>query len=146
MPTMEATDASDRAAAAGRSAWALSSRATADAVPRIRRSLVELAKRAGADAAKRDEIAIAATEACTNVVLHAYVDRDDPGPIRVSAEIGDGNLRLTVRDSGRGMGPRPDSPGLGMGLQIMARLARRMQVSVPAGGRGTELQLWFALH
>ena len=58
------------------------------------------------------DIKLAVTEACTNVVVHAYPDGDD-GPIEVEATLDDERLTVVVRDEGRGIVPRPDSPGLG---------------------------------
>jgi serine/threonine-protein kinase RsbW len=127
--------------------WSLadSRPATADAVPVLRHAVVDLAERAGADREAREAIAIATTEACTNVVLHAYIDADRPGPLEVDARVEGDCLEVVVRDEGRGMRPRRDSPGLGVGLQLIARLSRRMQIATPTRGSGTELHLWLAL-
>ena len=55
----------------------------------------------------------------------------------VELEVGkpDGFLCIYVRDSGRGMEPRPDSPGAGFGLSIIAE-SRRSTRSVPAPTAG----------
>src|SRR3954452_10227906 len=52
------------------------------------------------------DIKLAVTEACTNVVIHAYPD--GAGPMEVDATIGDDRLSIVVRDEGRGMLPRAD--------------------------------------
>ena len=58
------------------------------------------------------DIKLAVTEACTNVVVHAYPDRDD-GPLGVQATLDERTLTIVVTDEGRGVLPRADSPGLG---------------------------------
>jgi serine/threonine-protein kinase RsbW len=47
-----------------------------------------------------------------------------------------------IADTGRGLAPRSDSPGLGLGLPLMAHLADTIDVvsQVP----GTEIHLTFA--
>src|SRR5919205_3332794 len=60
------------------------------------------------------DVKLAVTEACTNVVVHAYPDGE--GPMSVSAALRDRRLTVVVSDEGRGIVPRPDSPGLGLGL------------------------------
>ena len=67
-------------------------------------------------------IALAVSEACTNVVMHAYVSAAAPGSLTVEASQRNGELVVAVRDEGQGMLPRPDSPGLGLGLSIIGRL------------------------
>ncbi|MHB8491585.1 MAG: ATP-binding protein [Solirubrobacteraceae bacterium] len=53
----------------------------------------------------RSDICLAVTEACTNVVLHAYPEGHD-GPLEVTAAVSQGErpeLTLLVRDHGRGI-------------------------------------------
>jgi serine/threonine-protein kinase RsbW len=71
---------------------------------------------------KLSDIRLAVTEACANVVVHAYPDGHS-GPMEVIASKDDDTLTVLVRDWGRGIGPRPDSPGLGLGLPLIAALA-----------------------
>ena len=51
------------------------------------------------------DVKLAVTEACTNVVVHAY--GEDEGPMAVSAQLRDGRLTVVVADEGRGILPRP---------------------------------------
>jgi anti-sigma regulatory factor (Ser/Thr protein kinase) len=92
-----------------------------------------------------DAVALALSEAVTNAVLHAYVDADEPGEVEVIAErrLDDG-LVLQVRDDGRGMRPRPDSPGMGVGLPLVAALTESFSVELRPGG-GTGLCMEFAV-
>lgn len=74
------------------------------------------------DAALLDDLQIAVTEACTNVVTHAYLDRP-VGALEVRGDVVDGRVVIAVRDHGPGIVPRPESSGLGLGLPLIAALA-----------------------
>jgi serine/threonine-protein kinase RsbW len=89
------------------------------------------------------DIRLAVTEACTNVVVHAYPD-DREGPLEVLATLTDDELTVLVRDEGPGIVPRPDSPGLGLGLPLIASLAEGMQLGHAEHGR-TEVCMTFSL-
>jgi serine/threonine-protein kinase RsbW/stage II sporulation protein AB (anti-sigma F factor) len=89
-------------------------------------------------------VALAVTEAITNAVVHAYVDRDEPGDIEVIVQrLPDAGLEILVCDEGRGMMPRPDSPGIGLGLPMVATLAERFEIQARADG-GTRVLMAFA--
>jgi serine/threonine-protein kinase RsbW len=95
------------------------------------------------DAQTLSDIRLAVTEACTNVVVHAYPDGGE-GPMEVHATLlGDG-LMVVVRDEGRGIGPRPDSPGLGLGLPLIASLTESLQLGHDEHER-TEVRMMFSL-
>jgi serine/threonine-protein kinase RsbW len=87
------------------------------------------------------------SEAVGNAVTHAYRDRpDDPGRVRVQAQVYDSSIMLCVADLGMGMGPRADSPGLGMGLPLIAHLSDGFEiVCMPAREAGTEIRMTFRL-
>lgn len=86
-------------------------------------------------------VALAVTEAVANAVLHAYRD-GDPGLVYVAASLDDGTLAVVISDYGRGMAPRTDSPGIGVGLALIANLTDAMQVEHDGGG--TRLIMRFA--
>jgi len=89
------------------------------------------------------DIKLAVTEACTNVVVHAY-SGSEPGPLAVSASVLDDRLIVVVRDSGRGILPRADSPGLGLGLPLIATLAESLELGTSADQQ-TEVRMTFRL-
>ena len=90
------------------------------------------------------DIALVVSEALTNAAMHAYISMT-PGSMTLVAAVSDGSLRVTVTDEGRGMVPRTDSPGLGLGLGVMSRVAGALEISSP-GGQGTEVSLRFPLQ
>jgi anti-sigma regulatory factor (Ser/Thr protein kinase) len=110
-------------------------RALPAAVGLVRRELDASLGAVGVSADRRAAIALLVSEAATNAVLHAYRELR-PGPVRVRAVAGGGDLVLTVSDTGKGPERRTDSPGLGVGLDVMRASCDRMTVSPasPAGG------------
>ena len=89
------------------------------------------------------DVKLAVTEACTNVVVHAYPDGE--GPMEIAADVRDGRLTIAVRDEGPGMLPRPDSPGLGLGLPLIATLAETLELG-RGGDEKTEVRMTFRLE
>jgi anti-sigma regulatory factor (Ser/Thr protein kinase) len=124
---------------------------TVPAVPEnvapIRHAIVDLAARLGADEDVRTDVALAVGEACANVVLHAYPP-GDVGPLVVHASQPSDSVELviTVIDQGQGMAPRPDSPGLGLGLPLIANVSERLEIHDGPDGVGTELVMAFPLR
>ena len=109
-----------------------------------RRAAVAWARRHVEDRDVLSDIALAVTEAATNVVLHAYRDREQPGAMIVEAERSEDHVRFSVRDEGTGLAPRVDSPGLGLGLGLIAQVADSADVRAPETG-GTEVVMRFKL-
>lgn len=98
----------------------------------------------GIDAEVLDDVRLAVSEACANVVVHAYADGGD-GLLVVQVRTGADELGVSVRDHGSGMAPRADSPGLGVGLPLIASLSRTLELSAATGG-GTEVRMTFDLR
>ena len=88
-------------------------------------------------------IRLAVTEACTNVVIHAYPDGRE-GPLEVFATLREEKLEVVVRDEGLGIAPRADSPGLGLGLPLIASLTESVQLGRDDDER-TEVRMTFPL-
>jgi serine/threonine-protein kinase RsbW len=88
-----------------------------------------------------EDMRIAVTEACTNVIRHAYRDGES-GPIDVVIRPHDDRLELIVSDRGQGIGPSPDGAGPGLGLPLIAALADTLEIHhVPS--RGSRLTMSF---
>jgi len=98
-------------------------------VPVLRRALISFAKAQGTPARTLAHIGLAVGEALNNIVMHAYRDELDPGCMTVNAHRELTHLAVAVIDDGRGFEPRSDSPGLGLGMQVMATLAATMSVA-----------------
>ena len=90
-----------------------------------------------------EDMRLAITEACTNVVRHAY--DGEPGPIDVVIRPMGERLDLVVADRGRGIGPSPDVSGPGLGLPLIAALADSVDFR-HAPARGSRLSMSFACH
>ena len=73
-----------------------------------------------------EDMRLAVTEACTNVVRHAYVD--DQGTIDVVVRPNGDALEVIVADDGRGIGSSPDTAGPGLGLSLIAALADSLEI------------------
>lgn len=103
--------------------------AEAASVPLARAAVVAVARAAEASADALDDVRLAVSEAVTNVVMHAYVGRET-GPVHVHARVDD-RRRMTVEiaDEGGGLRARPDSPGLGVGLPLIAAVTESVQVT-----------------
>jgi anti-sigma regulatory factor (Ser/Thr protein kinase) len=125
----------------------VTARAVASQIPAMRRAVGDAARRLGAGDELLLQVNLAVTEALTNAVQHAYRDRADAdvGEVRVLVASGDGaTLVVRVQDDGIGPTPRRDSPGLGLGLCLMAHETDRFEMTRSADG-GTEVVLHFCL-
>lgn len=113
-----------------------------DRVAQIRHEVADAAVGCGAGTDTLAKIKLAVSEAATNAVIHAYRDGLPAGDVHVHVRHDDECLDISVRDSGVGMSPRSDSPGVGLGLSLMAHLADRLEIKAPDDG-GTEVVLRF---
>ncbi|MDP9256526.1 MAG: ATP-binding protein [Actinomycetota bacterium] len=118
--------------------------AVPDSIAVIRQTVSGICEALGADSRAVGDIKLAATEACTNVVLHAYAN-GDAGTIEVDAYAAEDELRLLVRDHGAGMTPAPMADGLGLGLPLIAALTSTLTIVEPEAG-GTEVSMTFSLR
>jgi serine/threonine-protein kinase RsbW len=112
----------------------------------VREALVGVAETVGLDDGDLSDIRTAVTEACNNVVLHAY--SADGGPLEVEIELLGESTHVTVRDHGEGMGrdgscaEEVEEDG-GIGLPVIRALTRSVEFAEPPGG-GTEVSMLFA--
>ena len=88
-----------------------------------------------------EDMRLAVTEACTNVIRHAYAD-GKPGPVEIVIRpVGD-MLQVIVSDQGRGLGPSEDTSGPGLGLPLIAALTHSLEID-RASSSGSRLQMSF---
>jgi len=106
----------------------------------IRHALAGLAEKIGMDEPGLADLKTVVTEACMNVVVHAY--QGEPGPLSVEAKPDPDGLTVVVRDKGVGIRPQADTErdSLRLGLSLIAALSSSFSI---AGGldRGTEITM-----
>lgn len=119
--------------------------AKAENVAVVRHALAGLAEEIGMDELRVADLKTVVTEACMNVVVHAYQGR--PGPLSVDAKPDEDGLTVTVRDEGVGIRPQADvdRESLRLGLSLIAALSGSFSIS---GGldRGTEITMRLPLR
>jgi serine/threonine-protein kinase RsbW len=74
-----------------------------------------------------EDMRLAVTEACTNVVRHAY-HGGEQGLIEVLIRPDGDRLELVVSDRGQGLGPTAEITGPGLGLPLIAALADSVEL------------------
>jgi anti-sigma regulatory factor (Ser/Thr protein kinase) len=118
-------------------------------VPVARRAVADFCELCGMPPPLIDDVKLVVTEACTNVVLHAYdgggTDGHPVGMFDVSASLEEGTLLVSVSDEGRGIGAPSPNRGLGLGLRLALQLAGGVHTRDGADGTGTRLTMRFAL-
>jgi serine/threonine-protein kinase RsbW len=88
-----------------------------------------------------DDLKTAISEACNNVVLHAYGGK--PGPLIMSLAINADSFEVLVRDRGSGIQRvSPADNRMGVGLAVISALANRAEFQ-SAPGEGTEVRMSF---
>ena len=91
-----------------------------------------------------EDLRLAVTEACTNVVRHAYPP-DRPGPVEISIRPEFDYVSVVVADRGRGIGSSSDTTGPGLGLPLIAAIADEVELQ-PVPGGGSRVAMTFARH
>ena len=121
--------------------------ATAESVGAARRAVAAYCARLGAARPLTDRVMLSVSEAVTNALVHAYRHVAEPADERIELEARrhDEALIVIVRDFGCGMAPRLDSPGLGLGLPLIAASTSSVQIDTPPEGGCTEISMQFAL-
>src|SRR5262245_17400389 len=89
-----------------------------------------------------EDLRLAVTEACTNVVRHAYPP-ELPGPVEISIVPTDEYVSVVVADHGRGIGASSDTTGPGFGLPLIAAIADEVELQ-PVPGGGSRVAMTFA--
>lgn len=100
----------------------------------------------GLDDEEVGDLKLAVTEACGNVVKHAY--DDGPGPVDVAFLLHPDRLVVIVEDQGAGIGRAPAHPEppegpleSGMGMAIISAIVDEHDVGPGADGRGTVVRM-----
>jgi serine/threonine-protein kinase RsbW len=119
--------------------------ARAENLGAVRQWISELCGRVQVEEPLATDVKLAVSEACANVVMHAYAG-GEPGELVVEAEPAGDLLRIVVRDEGHGLKPRPDSPGAGLGLPLIAALTEWVEVRRNEAEHSTELVMTFQVR
>jgi serine/threonine-protein kinase RsbW len=109
----------------------------------VRQALSGVAASLALDPIETNDINTAVTEACNNVVMHAYGGQE--GPLEVDISAHPGGVEVVVRDRGDGIRPsepEPDDTHAGMGIPVIHALTRRAELTDRAGG-GTKVRMEF---
>ncbi len=95
----------------------------------------------GFDAELLSDVNTAVSEACNNVIVHAYAD--GPGPFSVELGVTPDGVEAWIRDHGCGIRhSTPEYDTVKVGLALMSAIADRAEFnSAPEGG--TEVRLFF---
>lgn len=112
----------------------------------IRQALAGAIEVLGLGESRLLDINTAVSEACNNVVVHAY--EGELGLLEVYLCVQDSELEVVVRDDGVGIRPKAREPGLevqGLGLSLIQTLSDRVEF---LGGvdQGTEVRMAFSLN
>lgn len=113
-----------------------------NSLPVVRQALRSLGESVEADVDHLEDAELAITEACANVVEHAYGGGD--GTVGVSLRPEPHQILATVSDRGRGMPYASESRGdrRGLGLSMIEGIASEFDIR-PGADRGTELAMTF---
>jgi anti-sigma regulatory factor (Ser/Thr protein kinase) len=114
--------------------------ARAENVVLVRHVVGALAETLGFPGQLIEDIRLAVTEACTNVVRHAYIGTE--GPLDVSIAPHADGMTIVVADHGRGIQPNPASDGPGLGLPLIAALTDALDIE-HAPEAGSRLSMSF---
>jgi serine/threonine-protein kinase RsbW len=110
----------------------------------VRETLTGVAEAIGLDGADLSDVRTAVTEACNNVVLHAYAGEE--GPLEVEVMLGDQHLDVLVRDRGVGIHgtATDDADDTGLGVPVIEALTEEVDFGVLPDGTGTAVRMRFA--
>ncbi|HTB49784.1 MAG TPA: ATP-binding protein [Solirubrobacteraceae bacterium] len=117
---------------------------TAESVVLVREMLSGVGEAIELDPSDLNDARTAVTEACNNVVLHAY--RGKPGPLEIELYLGGSSLDVLVRDQGIGLPAEPRSLEVdtgGIGLHVIQTLTQAVEFTDGPDG-GTEVWMQFS--
>jgi serine/threonine-protein kinase RsbW len=121
-----------------------------DYVGTMRLTLSSIASNMGFDIESIEDIKVAVSEACTNIVCHSHPDFDFT--YDVTCEITDDKLNITVEDNGKGYDTRQyveptlgEAKEGGLGLFIIKALMDEVEVKSKIGA-GTHIRMTKLIH
>ncbi len=106
----------------------------------VRGMLAGVAELLAIDPELLDDLKTAVSEACNNVVLHAY--GGDAGPMGVRLFVDEQWIRVTVDDRGVGVPPDTTDRSEGIGLSVIRALAQEVSLLECEDG-GTRVEMTF---
>ena len=111
----------------------------------VRIAIAHAVSRAGFDIEAIEDIKVAVSEACTNIVCHAHEDPDFSYDVEM--ELCDSKVTIMISDNGRGFGlndyvePVPgESRGSGLGIFIIRALMDEVDINSEPGA-GTDIRM-----
>jgi serine/threonine-protein kinase RsbW len=115
----------------------------------VRGMLSGVAEQLAMDPELLDDLKTSVSEACNNVVVHAYAGESGPMDVQLFVDADDDCIVVSVQDRGVGLA---DSPGAivndgagGLGVSVMQALTRDLQLA-PREGGGTDVLMRFDGH
>ena len=115
-----------------------------ESVTLVRGMLVGIGEELALEAELVDDLKTAVSEACNNVVMHAYGDAVGPMTVDVELEQASDRIEMSVRDHGDGIrGVSASRDRMGVGLAVISALADRSEFVTPPDG-GTEVRMSFS--
>jgi serine/threonine-protein kinase RsbW len=111
----------------------------------IRIAIAHAVSRLGYDIEAIDDIKVAVSEACTNIICHAHKNREFTYDVEL--EIEETKITIIIKDSGMGFGlddyvePVPgESKGSGLGIFIIKALMDEVDIQSELGA-GTDIKM-----
>lgn len=111
----------------------------------VRQALTGLTETLGIGPGVLADMKTAVSEACNNVVVHAYPDPMAARPVEIFAVANEGDVAVTVRDRGRGITPGEvdlDADRDGVGLSLITALTAAVEID-GAPDEGTAVRMRF---
>jgi len=141
-PTDESTPTAQEAVLTGAPTVSLKLDSSPETLTLVRGMLGGVGELLALDPELLDDLKTAVSEACNNVVMHAY---DGSGPLEVCLFVAPEQIEVTVRDHGRGipMLTPSDDRLQGVGIPIMRALAQQTAFR-PLDDEGTEVWMLFS--
>jgi serine/threonine-protein kinase RsbW len=113
----------------------------------VREAVDRTARGFGMREQARNDLKTLVSEACANVVLHAYADDAIDRPLEIEVTRQQEAVEVVVRDRGQGVSAQPDPKpaSLRLGLLLVGAMASSFQLR-SARGAGTELRATVTLE